>query len=140
MLAMTLHPECQVNAQLEIDELLGGSRLPAASDRKSMPYLECILLECYRWGGNINFYLSRTTTEYCHTNARWLSAAPLGTNTMYPQPLNSIGSRFVPSGIPHRALADDVYKGMLIPKGSIVIVNTRYTTSPHQVYQQLFFS
>lgn len=28
-------------------------------------------------------------------------------------------------GIPHRSMADDVYNGMFIPKGSVVIANTR---------------
>jgi hypothetical protein len=29
-------------------------------------------------------------------------------------------------GLPHRSLEDDIYNGMLIPKGSLVIANMRY--------------
>jgi len=31
----------------------------------------------------------------------------------------------VPLGLPHSSLEDDVYKGMFIPKGSLVIANMR---------------
>ncbi len=48
MLAMTLHPECQVRAQKELDELLGGTRLPEINDRESLPYVECVLQESHR--------------------------------------------------------------------------------------------
>ncbi|KAI0092994.1 cytochrome P450 [Irpex rosettiformis] len=34
----------------------------------------------------------------------------------------------VPFGLPHRSVADDVYNGMHIPKGSIVFANTRSLT------------
>ena len=29
-------------------------------------------------------------------------------------------------GLPHRSLDDDIYNGMFIPKGSLVIANMRY--------------
>ncbi|KAF9456701.1 cytochrome P450 [Collybia nuda] len=45
---------------------------------------------------------------------RWNSAAPLG--------------------VPHRSLEDDIYKGMFIPKGSLVIANTRGITLDENVY------
>ncbi|KAJ3489887.1 hypothetical protein NLI96_g1814 [Meripilus lineatus] len=41
----------------------------------------------------------------------------------------------VPLGIPHRVMADDVYQGKLIPKGSIVISNIRCMTMDDNVYQ-----
>ncbi|KXN91602.1 O-methylsterigmatocystin oxidoreductase [Leucoagaricus sp. SymC.cos] len=58
MLAMTLHPECQVRAQQELDDLLEGSRLPEIEDRDALPYTDCILKETHRWlnalpGGDI---------------------------------------------------------------------------------------
>ena len=37
---------------------------------------------------------------------------------------------YIMSGIPHRALEDDVYKGMFIPKGSLVIANVRWVVKP----------
>ncbi|KAF5347272.1 hypothetical protein D9756_009969 [Leucocoprinus leucothites] len=40
----------------------------------------------------------------------------------------------VPSGIPHRTVEDDVYKGMLIPKGSLVFANVRGISMNDAVY------
>ncbi|KAF9459490.1 cytochrome P450 [Collybia nuda] len=36
----------------------------------------------------------------------------------------------VPLGIPHQSLEDDIYEGMFIPKGSLVISNTRIYNNP----------
>jgi cytochrome P450 len=49
MLAMLLHPEVQVKAQAEIDEVIGRERLPDMDDRNSLPYVECVLKEVLRW-------------------------------------------------------------------------------------------
>ncbi|KNZ75509.1 O-methylsterigmatocystin oxidoreductase [Termitomyces sp. J132] len=38
------------------------------------------------------------------------------------------------NGVPHRSLEDDVYRGMLIPKGSIIIVNTRAISLDEKSY------
>ncbi|KAJ7157503.1 cytochrome P450 [Mycena filopes] len=54
ILAMVLHPECQVTAQKELDSVLGGARLPEFGDREQLPYIDCILHETLRWGGNLN--------------------------------------------------------------------------------------
>ncbi|EFX03575.1 cytochrome p450 monooxygenase [Grosmannia clavigera kw1407] len=40
-----------------------------------------------------------------------------------------------PVGVPHRALEDDVYDGMFIPKGSFVYANARAMTHDERVYQ-----
>ncbi|KAF9456730.1 cytochrome P450 [Collybia nuda] len=40
----------------------------------------------------------------------------------------------VPIGVPHRSLEDDVYKGMFIPKGSVVIANTRGMSLNENIY------
>lgn len=50
VLAMVLYPEVQAKAQEEIDRVTGKERLPTFSDRKDMPYLDCILKEVMRWG------------------------------------------------------------------------------------------
>ncbi|RDB17663.1 hypothetical protein Hypma_001219 [Hypsizygus marmoreus] len=39
-----------------------------------------------------------------------------------------------PMGVPHRSTEDDIYKGMFIPKGSIVIPNTRGMTLDERIY------
>jgi Cytochrome P450 len=47
-LAMVLYPECQVRAQKEIDAVIGSERLPTFDDRRSLPYVECVLQETLR--------------------------------------------------------------------------------------------
>ncbi|KZT00608.1 cytochrome P450 [Laetiporus sulphureus 93-53] len=49
LLAMVIHPEIYRKAQEEIDRLVGSQRLPEFEDRDSLPFLECILKEVYRW-------------------------------------------------------------------------------------------
>ncbi|GLB43241.1 putative cytochrome p450 [Lyophyllum shimeji] len=44
----------------------------------------------------------------------------------------------LPMGVPHRTMEDDIYNGMLIPKGSTVIANTRAMTLDESVYQDPF--
>ncbi|KAJ7143734.1 cytochrome P450 [Mycena epipterygia] len=81
LLAMVLHPEVFAKAQKEIDSVVGNDRLPTFSDRASLPYVDAILNEVYRWG--------------------------------VPVPLS----------LPHRLMEDDVYRGMFIPKGSLIFGN-----------------
>ncbi|KAJ7649235.1 cytochrome P450 [Mycena rosella] len=50
LLAMVLHPEVLAKAQKEIDSVVGPDRLPTFSDRASLPYVDAILNETYRWG------------------------------------------------------------------------------------------
>ncbi|KAF8977340.1 cytochrome P450 [Cyathus striatus] len=40
----------------------------------------------------------------------------------------------VPSGIPHRTIADDVYNGMFIPKGTVVIANAYAILRDESIY------
>ncbi|CCM01370.1 uncharacterized protein FIBRA_03420 [Fibroporia radiculosa] len=49
LLAMILHPKVFQKAQAEIDRVIESSRLPDFEDRDSLPYLECVLKEVYRW-------------------------------------------------------------------------------------------
>ena len=99
VLALVLHPECQAKAQEEMDRVLGGVRLPQFEDRASLPYMEWLLQETYRWH----------------------NAAPMGECLDIFQGLLS----FLSSGVPHRSTEDDIYEGMFIPKGSVVIANAR---------------
>ncbi|KAF6828840.1 cytochrome p450 oxidoreductase [Colletotrichum plurivorum] len=48
-LAMALFPEVQKRAQAEIDAVVGSDRLPVASDRKSLPYVDALVKEIIRW-------------------------------------------------------------------------------------------
>lgn len=48
-LAMTLSPDIQKKAQVEIDAVVGPDRLPSFADRTSLPYIEAICKEILRW-------------------------------------------------------------------------------------------
>lgn len=48
-LMMVLNPQVQEKAQAEIDLVLGGDRLPTIDDRPSLPYVNAILREIYRY-------------------------------------------------------------------------------------------
>ncbi|KAG2114150.1 cytochrome P450 [Suillus discolor] len=49
VLAMVLYPDVQRRAQAEIDSVIGRDRLPTFEDRASLPYVEAILRETFRW-------------------------------------------------------------------------------------------
>ncbi|KAF8995024.1 cytochrome P450 [Cyathus striatus] len=49
VLAMTLFPEVQRKARNEIDEKIGGDRLPDFDDEPNLPYLTAVILEVLRW-------------------------------------------------------------------------------------------
>ncbi|KAF9260440.1 cytochrome P450 [Marasmius fiardii PR-910] len=48
-LAMVLNPEVQAQAQKELDEVIGTTRLPDLDDRKELPYINALLAETLRW-------------------------------------------------------------------------------------------
>ena len=85
---------------------MAPARLPTFEDRERLPYLE----GCY---GEV---------------MRWNLASPLGAPVPPVQVIWAASSFCAPhsTGIPHKSLEDDVYKGMFIPKGSIVFANARY--------------
>lgn len=67
-LLMLLYPEVQKKAQHEIDLVVGNQRLPGFDDRESLPYLECVLRELYRWSCPLPLGIPHLTTaddEYC---------------------------------------------------------------------------
>lgn len=49
LLAMVRYPEVYKRAQTEINMVIGTGRLPELHDRDSLPFLECILKEVYRF-------------------------------------------------------------------------------------------
>ncbi|EAU86925.2 cytochrome P450 [Coprinopsis cinerea okayama7 len=92
LLAMMKHPEVLKKAQHEIDTVVGQDRLPTFSDRKSLPYVEAVLSETWRW------------------------ASP------------------VPLSLPHKLTEDDVYRGMYIPKGSLIFANIWAMTRDERIF------
>jgi hypothetical protein len=49
LLAMVLYPDAQKRAQAEIDSVIGRDRLPTFEDRASLPYVDAIERETFRW-------------------------------------------------------------------------------------------
>jgi len=47
--AMVLHPEVQVKAQSELDQVIGRDRPPTMDDRAVLPYCNAIVSEVLRW-------------------------------------------------------------------------------------------
>ncbi len=46
---MTLTPEVQRKARVELDAVVGPTRLPTVADRENLPYIEAIIKETLRW-------------------------------------------------------------------------------------------
>ena len=47
-IAMAMYPEAQRQAQVELDAVVGAERLPAFSDRPSLPYINALVKEVFR--------------------------------------------------------------------------------------------
>ncbi|KAJ3768701.1 cytochrome P450, partial [Lentinula raphanica] len=61
--AMTLHPEVQREAQLEIDRVVGRSRNPTFADMKHLPYIRAIVKEVLRWQPAVPLAVPHTVME-----------------------------------------------------------------------------
>ena len=46
---MMMYPEARRKAQVEIDRVIGGDRLPTMADQPSLPYVEALVKEVLRW-------------------------------------------------------------------------------------------
>ena len=46
---MAMYPEVQKKAQEELDRVVGSARLPEFEDRESLPYLNALIKELFRW-------------------------------------------------------------------------------------------
>lgn len=49
MLSMVVYPEVQRAAQLELDSVVGRSRMPTFADFQHLPYLRALVKETLRW-------------------------------------------------------------------------------------------
>jgi len=63
VLAMVLHPNVCRKAQMEIDRVVGTARLPNFQDRDSLPYVECILRETFRWNAPLPIGIPHQVTS-----------------------------------------------------------------------------
>ncbi|EPS95637.1 hypothetical protein FOMPIDRAFT_1168371 [Fomitopsis schrenkii] len=63
MLVLTQYPYVQKKAQEEIDKVTDAERLPHFKDRTSMPYMEALLKEVYRWNPPFPLVLPHRVVE-----------------------------------------------------------------------------
>lgn len=49
LLMMAMYPDIQEKAQIELDNVLAGKRLPTFKDREQLPYLGAIIKESLRF-------------------------------------------------------------------------------------------
>lgn len=72
MLIMILFPEVQKKAQAELDLVVRDSRLPVFDDRDSLPYLQAVYRETFRWyptlplGALLSLYQSADSVTLIH--------------------------------------------------------------------------
>ncbi len=59
---MAEYPDIQKRAQKELDTVIGSDRLPQISDQKSLPYVEAVMMECFRWNPILPLGLPHITT------------------------------------------------------------------------------
>ncbi|KAF8693198.1 cytochrome P450, partial [Rhizoctonia solani] len=62
IVAMAMHPEVQAKAQAEVDSVLCGKRFPEIEDRQSMPYVQAVIKEVFRWRSGFLMPPSRMTS------------------------------------------------------------------------------
>ncbi|KAJ3559769.1 hypothetical protein NM688_g146 [Phlebia brevispora] len=102
-LAVTVYPEVQAKAQVELDRVISRSRLPTFEDRADLPYIDCLVWECLRWNPVTPLGLARTVTEDDEYRGYYIPKgttmmpnvwAILHDEAMYPDPLRFNPDRF----------------------------------------------
>jgi cytochrome P450 len=63
VLACVAHPEWIATAQKELDDVVGGDRLPDAEDLKSLPYIHAVVEEIFRWRHPVPGGIAHATTK-----------------------------------------------------------------------------
>jgi hypothetical protein len=101
LLVMMSNPAVVARAQAEIDAVVGAgpARLPEFADRPNLPYIDALMSETLRWAVPVPLSSSFISYFFYQLNL------------------------FIYSwdvGLPHRLMEDDHYRGMYIPKGSLV--------------------
>ncbi|CAE6434588.1 unnamed protein product [Rhizoctonia solani] len=63
IMAVAMHPEVQVKGQAEVDNIINENRLPDMQDRKSMPYVQAVVKEVFRWKSVLPLGVPHTCME-----------------------------------------------------------------------------
>ena len=84
ILALMLHPESQMKAQEQLDQVLGCNRLPKFGDLVDLPYVRACVLESFHWQPVVPLGQSRNRMDcqlLTHTISQQL-------HTVYPRMTN----------------------------------------------------
>ncbi|KAF5355371.1 hypothetical protein D9757_013345 [Collybiopsis confluens] len=72
ILAMILYPDVQRKAQQEIFNVIGDSVLPSLSDKPSLPYVQSLVTEVYRWHPSMPLGIPHCLTQDDNYNGMFL--------------------------------------------------------------------
>ncbi|CAE6444830.1 unnamed protein product [Rhizoctonia solani] len=104
IMAMAMHPEIQAKAQAEIDSVVQGCRLPEMSDRESMPYMECIIKEVFRWKHTVPLGVPHVSTQDDTYKGYFIPSGTLvamnNDERAYPSPEQFDPDRFLDQSVP----------------------------------------
>ncbi|KAF8816726.1 cytochrome P450 [Phlegmacium glaucopus] len=115
ILAMIYYPDAFKKAREEISRVIGTERLPTFNDRASLPYVECILNETWRWGVPVPLNLPHELMEddeYLGFTIRKKSLvianiwSMLRDESIYPDPLTFKPERFMEADSEKKKLMD----------------------------------
>ncbi|EJD00109.1 cytochrome P450 [Fomitiporia mediterranea MF3/22] len=104
MIALVLDPVIQARAQAELDTVIGKNRLPDFTDRESLPYIQCIIMEAFRWGATTPVGVPHCLTQDDEYNGYFLPEgstivanawAMLHDPAVYPDPETFNPDRFL---------------------------------------------
>nr|BAL05144.1 cytochrome P450 [Phanerodontia chrysosporium] len=107
--AMVKFPEVQKKAQEEIGRVIGNDRLPEIQDRDSLPYVNAIMKEIFRWQPIISM-LPRSVVQDDKYNGYFVPAgtyllaniwAVLHDPEVYPEPEKFMPERHLKEGVPN---------------------------------------
>jgi cytochrome P450 len=76
---MCIKPEIQKKAQLEINEVMGRTRLPSYEDRESLPYTEAIYREVLRWRSPLLLGIPHYSTQDDHYKGYFIPKGMMNT-------------------------------------------------------------
>ena len=93
------YPDVQRKAQEELDLVVGRERLPTVEDERNLPYCHAIIKEVQLYCCYYSIWCHICLQVERRHNPFWL-------------------------GTPHVAIEDFVYQGQLIPKGTVIVLNT----------------
>lgn len=60
---MIMFPDCQLEAQKQLDSVLGPDHLPQFSDRSALPFIDCLVWETLRWNPAVPLALARIVDD-----------------------------------------------------------------------------